>query len=195
MVWDAAKMILLTLVMLSFAGGNSLAEEVDVQGVKLARQKEVADKTLILNGAALRRAMGFVKVNVLGLYLENPTQDPEEVIASQQVKQLYSHYLSGMATAERLRNGFIEQMQRSNPPELFEAHRAEIEEYASWLDQDMQPGLTSIATYVPGEGLTLEYQGLEKGTIANPIFAEMYFRANVDEKADKNIREGLLGKK
>jgi hypothetical protein len=195
MARGAVKIILSMLVMLSIAGGNSLAEGVDVQGVKLARQKEVADKTLTLNGAALRRAMGFVKVNVLGLYLENPTQDPEQIITSQQVKQLYSHYLSGMATAERLRNGFIEQMQKNNPPELFEAHKAEIEQYASWLDKDMQPGLTSIGTYVPGEGLTLEYQGEVKGTISNPVFAEMYFRANVGEKADKNIREGLLEKK
>jgi hypothetical protein len=195
MARGAVKIILSMLVMLSIAGGNSLAEEVDVQGVKLARQKEVADKTLTLNGAALRRAMGFVKVNVLGLYLENPTQDPEQIITSQQVKQLYSHYLSGMATAERLRNGFIEQMQKNNPPELFEAHKAEIEQYASWLDKDMQPGLTSIGTYVPGEGLTLEYQGEVKGTISDPVFAEMYFRANVGEKADKNIREGLLEKK
>ena len=64
---------------------------------------------------------------------------------------------------------------------------------SSWLDKDMQPGLTSISTYVPGKGLTLEYQGEERGTIANKEFIEMYYRYNFGEKADKKIRKGLLG--
>ncbi len=191
----ALKILLSVTVVIGLAGGSVLAADVEVQGVKLPSQKEVDGKIVTLNGAALRKAMGFVKVNVLGLYLEKPTQDPEEVVTSQQVKQLYSHYLTGMATAEKLRNGFIEQIQRSNPPELVEAHRAAIEQYASWLDKDMQPGQLSIGTYVPGQGLTLEYQGQVKGTISDPVFAEMYFRANVGEKADKSIRDGLLGVK
>ncbi len=194
MVRSAMKILLLVAV-LFWTAGNALGSEVEIQGVKLPTRKEVDGKTVNLNGAALRKAMGFVKVNVMGLYLENPTGSPEEVITSQQVKQLYSHYLTGMATARKLRDGFIEQMQRSNPPELYEAHKAAVEQYASWLDKDMQPGQTSIGTYVPGKGLTLEYQGEVKGTIADPVFAEMYFRANVGDKADKNIREGLLGKK
>jgi hypothetical protein len=54
--------------------------------------------------------------------------------------------------------------------------------------------LTSISTYIPGKGLTLVYQGEPRGKIANPAFAQMYYRYNVGEKADSHIRNGLLGK-
>ena len=150
-------------------------------------------KTLKLNGVAYRKALGFVKVYVVGLYLENPTQDPQQVIESEQVKHMVTHYLTSMATAKKLSEGFVETIEKCNPPELVQAHKADIETYASWLDKDMKPGLTSVSTYLPGKGLTLVYQGEERGTIPGKEFAQMYYRYNVGEKAQKNIRQGLLG--
>lgn len=85
-------------------------------------------------------------------------------------------------------------MEQRNPKELVDANRADIEKYAGWLDKDMQPGLTSESLYIPGEGLTLTYQGEVKGTIPGDTFAQMYYRYNVGENADKKIREGLLGR-
>jgi hypothetical protein len=84
-------------------------------------------------------------------------------------------------------------MEKGNPEDLVAANRSDIETYASWLDADMQPGLTSESLYVPGKGLTLTYQGKVKGTIPGSTFAQMYYRYNVGENADKKIREGLLG--
>ncbi len=171
------------------------ADEVDVLGVKMPKTKVVEGKTLTLNGVAYRTAaLGFVKVYAVGFYLENPTHDPEEVIQSEQVKHLYFHYLTSKATAEKLRDGFIELIEKCNPEELVERNKTDIERYASWLDKDMQPGLTSVSTYVPGKGITLEYQGQTKGTIANKEFIQMYYRYNFGEKANQEIRDGLLGK-
>jgi hypothetical protein len=62
------------------------------------------------------------------------------------------------------------------------------------LDKDMQPGLTSVSTYIPGKGISLEYQGQAKGTISNPEFVNMYYQYNFGEKSNHKIREGLLGK-
>ena len=73
------------------------------------------------------------------------------------------------------------------------ANQDDIEKYASWLDKDMAPGLTSSSTYVPGKGLTMTYQGEVRGTIPGSTFMQMYYRYNVGEKAPKNIRKGLLG--
>jgi hypothetical protein len=170
------------------------ADEVEVLGVKFPTEKVVAGKTLKLNGVAQRKAMGFIKVYVVGLYLENQTQNAEEAIHSEQVKQLYSHYLTDMATAKKMQEGYLDLMKASNPPEMLERNKADVALYASWLDKDMQPNLTAVSTYVPGLGLTLEYQGEIKGTIANPEFVQMYYRYNFGEKADPKIRDGLLGK-
>ena len=170
------------------------ADEVEILGVKYPTEKVVAGKTLTLNGVAYLKKLGFVKVYTVGLYLENPTDDPQTVIESEQVKYMLTHYLTDRATAEKISEGFVELMEKGNPPELVAANRADIDRYAAWLDKDMQPGLTSESLYIPGQGLTLTYQGQVRGTIPGDTFAQMYYRYNVGEKADKQIREGLLGR-
>lgn len=169
------------------------AADKEVAGVAFPEEKSIDGKTLKLNGVAVRKALVFVKVYAGGFYLENPTSDPQEAITSEQVKHFHLHYLTSKATAKKLQEGFIEKMVAANPPELVEKYREEIERYASWLDQDMAPGATSLTTYVPGKGLTLVFKGEEKGTIPGAEFAQMYFRYNLGEKADAGLRDGYLG--
>ena len=171
----------------------SYAGDMEIEGVKFPGEKVIAGKTLKLNGVACRKALLVVKVFVGGFYLENPTKDDEEAIESEQVKHFYLHYLTNKATAKKLQEGFIEAMEKANPPDLVAAHREEIERYASWLDKDMEPGATSVSTYVPGEGVTLVFKGEEKGTIPGKEFAQMYFRYSLGEKADQKLRKGYLG--
>jgi hypothetical protein len=189
------KMYLSLMVVMGFllVGIQAGAGEVEVLGVKFPEEKVVAGKTLKLNGVSYRKAMGFIKVYAVGLYLEKPTQDAEEVITSEQVKHLHFHYLTDKATVDKLQHGFVEAFTKCNPVKLVEKHRANMETYKGWLDKDMAPGLTSTSTYEPGKGVTLVYQGQVKGTIANPEFAQMYYRYNFGEKANAKIRDGLLG--
>ena len=183
----------LAAVFVLFAVGVVSAGEVEILGVKFPTEKVIEGKTLKLNGVSYLKKLGFVKVYAVGLYLENPTKDPKEVIESEQVKYMLTHYLTSKATAKKISEGFVELMEKGNPKDLVDANRADIEKYASWLDKDMKPGLTSESVYVPGKGLTLTYQGEVRGTIPGNTFAQMYYRYNVGENADKKIREGLLG--
>jgi hypothetical protein len=181
-----------TVCVFSIAG-FSIAGEVEILGVKFPSEKVIDGKTLKLNGVSYLKKMGFVKVYAVGLYLENPSKDPAEVIESEQVKYMLTHYLTSKATAKKISEGFIDLMEKGNPKALVDANRADIETYASWLDKDMKPGLTSESVYIPGKGLTLTYQGEIRGTIPGNTFAQMYYRYNVGENADKKIRKGLLG--
>ena len=185
---------ILVAAVLGLCLAPAMAGEVEVLGVKFATEKEVEGKTLKLNGVGYRKAFGFVKVYAVGLYLENPTHDPDQVINSEQIKHMVTYYLTSKATAKKLKAGFIEEITSCNPPEMVARQQANIDKYASWLDKDMKPGLTSVSTYIPGKGLTLEYQGQIKGTITDPEFARMYYRYNVGPKARKTVRKGLLGK-
>lgn len=175
--------------------GMGYAAEVEILGVKFPTEKVVAGKTLKLNGVSYLKKLGFVKVYAVGLYLETPSKDPRDVIESEQVKYMLTHYLTSKATAKKISEGFVELMETGNPADLVAANRVDIEKYAGWLDKDMAPGLTSESLYIPGKGITLTYQGQVKGTIPGATFAQMYYRYNVGEKADKKIREGLLGLK
>lgn len=187
--------VLSAMLIFLISAAPAVAEEgMEILGIHFPAKKVVEGKTLKLNGVAYRKAMGFIKVYVVGLYLETPTSDGNDVITSEQVKQLYFHYLTNKATAKKLRHGYLELMQSCNPPELFARNQKDVERYASWLDKDMEPGLTSISTYVPGKGLTLVYQGETRGTISNPEFVQMYYTYNFGEKAKAKIRDGLLGK-
>ena len=190
------KKVLFLLTVFSLVvcfGGSGVAGDMEILGVKFPGEKTIAGKTLHLNGVAYRKALGIVKVFVTGLYLEKTTHDATEAIESEQVKYMLTHYLTTKATAKKIREGFVEVIEKCNPPELVAAHKADIDTYAAWLDKDMAPGLTSASTYVPGKGLTLEYQGEIRGTIPGKTFAQMYYRYNLGEKAKKNIRKGLLG--
>jgi acylphosphatase len=183
----------LAVVFLFAGAGIGFADNVEILGVKYPKEMTIEGKTLKLNGVSYLKKLGFVKVYVVGLYLENPTKVPDEVIESEQVKYVRTHYLTSKATAKNISEGFVELMEKNNPKDLVDANRANIEKFASWLDKDMQPGLTSESVYVPGKGLTLIYQGEVRGTIPGSTFAQMYYRYNVGEKADKKIRKGLLG--
>ncbi len=194
MVKKQGVLLVLLIVLVAFTMDTVSAEDVEVLGVKFAGEKQVAGKLLKLNGVGYRKAFGFVKVYAVGLYLENPTHDPDQVINSEQIKHMVTYYLTSKATAKKLKAGFIEEITSCNPPDMVARQQANIDKYASWLDKDMKPGLTSVSTYIPGKGLTLEYQGRIKGTITDPEFARMYYTYNVGPKARKTVRKGLLGK-
>jgi len=186
-----AVMVILT-GLIFLGSGLGWAGDMEIADVKFPGQKVVDGKTLQLNGVALKEKF-FIDVFAGGFYLETPTQDATEAIESEQIKHFHLHYLTSKATAKKLQDGFKEAIEDANPPELVEKYRKEIDLYASWLDQDMAPGATSITTYVPGKGLTLVFKGQEKGTIADKTFAQMYFRYNLGEDADSSMREGYLG--
>ena len=178
--------------LLIFGSSVAWGGDMEIADVPFPGEKLVDGKTLKLNGVALKTKF-WIKVFAGGFYLETPTTDATAAIESEQVKHFHLHYLTSKATAEKLQNGFKEAIEEANPPELVEKYRKEIDLYASWLDQDMEPGATSVTTYVPGKGLTLVFKGQEKGTIADKTFAQMYFRYNLGEDADSSMREGYLG--
>ncbi len=187
-------LMVVVMVILLATAPAAFSAGMEAGGVPFPAEKTVDGHVLTLNGVAVRKAMVFIKVYAGGFYLETPTQDPVQAIESEQVKHFHLHYLTDKATAKKLQEGFIDKMTAANSPELIGEYRREIDLYASWLDQDMAPGKTSLTTYVPGKGLTLVLDGEEKGTIPGKVFAQMYFRYNLGEKADKNLRDGYLGK-
>ena len=102
---------------------TAFAGDMEVLGVTFPGEKVIEGKTLTLNGVAYRKAMGIVKVYAVGLYLEKPSQDPKEVIESEQVKHLLTHYLTKKATAQKIQEGFLDVITECNPPELVENSR------------------------------------------------------------------------
>lgn len=185
---------LLLVIAVVFWVAPVFAADKEIAGVTFPVEKVVAGKKVVLNGVGLLKKFVFVKVYAGGFYCEHPTATAAEAINSDQIKQFYLHYLTSKATAKKLQDGFIEAIEGANPPELVKAQADNIKRYASWLDKDMAPGKTSVSTYVPGKGITLEFQGVEKGTINDPDFTRMYMTYIFGDKANSDVRDGYLGK-
>jgi len=187
--WLAAGSLICLLV-----AGIAWAEDRTVAGVPFPETIEVDGQALTLNGTAVRKVFGFIKVFAGGFYCQRPVTSAEDAMAMDQTVQFSLHYLTSKATAEKLQNGFIEAITEANPADQVAAQQANIQKYAGWLDADMAPGKTSITTYVPGKGLSLVFQGQSKGTITDPDFIAIYFRYVFGEKANATLRDGYLGR-
>src|SRR6478752_4420283 len=98
----------IALAVVSFAAVAVLALAGEAAGVKMPDTLTVEGKTLKLNGMGLRKKLMF-KVYVAGLYLENKSNAPLTVIASDQVKQMQLHVLRSLKAAqvtEAIEEGF-----------------------------------------------------------------------------------------
>ena len=84
----------LAFLILAGVSGTCCAGDMEAAGVKFPGEKVVEGKKLMLNGVAVRKALGFIKVFAGGFYLEKPTKDAREAIESEQVKHFYLHYLN-----------------------------------------------------------------------------------------------------
>lgn len=188
MRWLVAAGLAVTL-----ASGSVWAGDQKVAGVTFPETIEVDGQPLTLNGTAVRKVFGFIKVFAAGFYCQRPVKSAEDAMAMDQTVRFSFHYLTSKATAKKLQEGFIEAITKANPADQVAAQQANIQKYASWLDADMAPGKTSKTTYVPGKGLSVEFQGTPKGTIADPEFIELYFRYAFGEKANATLRDGYLG--
>jgi len=190
---QSTRVWVVVLFLVVMAGPMVAAGSMEIAGVTFEKHKTVAGKDLVLNGVAVRKALGIIKVFAGGLYLESATQNADEVISSQQVTHVHLTYLTSKATAEKLKEGFLKAIIKANSAEGVAAQKENIDQYASWLDTDMKPGGTSSSTYIPGAGLTFRINGVEKGTITDEGFAQIYYRYLVGEKADSALRKGYLG--
>jgi len=163
------------------SGHEDLPETIIIEG-----------KTLTLNGIAKRKVLWYT-VFTGSLYLEQPTSNPHAIIESNQIKYIREHFLLPKISHTWVQRVVRKLFYRTNPEELCDKHKDKIERFASWFDEDVDKGDCVVTTYVPGQGLTLEYNGVIKGTINNKEFVRMYFSCGFGDKANEEMKQGLCG--
>lgn len=173
-------------LVLAFAATQ--AEARVVAGKELPDQIPVAGKTLQLNGTAVQKLFVF-KIYAVGLYLEQPTRDPEQALESDQTKRIRVHVLKNApknTVVKALRDG----MQKSG------ADMAALESRIQQLErslEDVRAGHTLDVTYVPGVGTELTGGG-KKMIIEGKDFADALFSNWLgNDPGIRKVREGLVG--
>jgi hypothetical protein len=168
----------------------SLAKEKD--GVTMPDTAQVDGKTLKLNGIGTRvKNIVFVGVNVYvaGIYLETPSKDPAQIIASDQTKRVVMVMLRDLerkAIIDAVRDGF-----QQNAGAQMAALKPRLDKFLALIDSDFKKGDKFVVTYRPGQGTFLSGAG-EKAAIEGKDFADALFSVWLGKKpVDDDLKKAL----
>ena len=152
--------------------------DTNVGGVKLPTSVEVGGRTLVLNGAALRKKAVF-KVYVAGLYLPAKESSAEKIIAADEPRRMVMHFVRNVGS-EPICEAWMEGL-TANTPNVSAELTAQFKTlcgYMEGVDERQQ----LVFTYVPGTGTTVEVKGKTKGVIAGKAFADAMLRTWIGPK-------------
>jgi hypothetical protein len=164
----------------------------ELAGVSLPDEISVGDDSLVLNGMGLRKKAIF-KVYVAGLYLEDRSQDPAQILASDGTKRVVMHFLTGKATKKKMDAAWHEGFEANSPKE-YPALSGQVQEFADFFG-DMKDGDRIELTIVPGSGTTATLNGSVVGEIEGDDFGRALLAVWLgDHPPSDDLKDGLLGK-
>jgi len=190
-----AQLALVAIVSAIHAPARSarpIAPDREIAGIRVPEKVQVGEKDLVLNGAGLRTKTIFrVKVYVAGLYLENPTRDASQVIASETTKRvdlIFLREVDRKTIAEAIEDGFERNSKKDLP-----ALKDRLDQLCKYI-HDVNKRDSMQITYVPGKGTTIAVRGEERGTIEGKDFADALFLVWLGkDPVDRDLRTALLG--
>ena len=186
------SMVLLTLAAGLAAAPPGLAPgDTTYNGVTLPGEVQVAGRTLVLNGVALRKKAVF-KVYVAGLYLPARTTDAAQILAADEPRQVVLQFLRGVDKG-KMCDAWNEALANNTPGASAELTQ-QFAQLCGWME-DIDKGEQFVFTYVPGTGTTVRVKGTDKGTIAGKEFADALWKAWIGPKPGpgEGFKKDLLG--
>ncbi len=146
-------------------------------------------KTLNLMGMGLRKKLWF-KVYLASFYLEQPTEDPAQAIASDQVKRVEMHMLRDLERGkitEAVEAGF----EKNSGPQMPQL-RSRLDAFLKAIP-DLHGGESITVTYLPGQGTLVKAGGGEEITIPGKDFADALFSVWLGKHpVDDELRDEML---
>jgi len=177
-------------VALSFLLLSSQAFALDVGGVNVAPTVAVQQKTLLLNGAGIRKKL-FFKVYVGSLYMERKVTTPAQILADSGEKLVRMNFVHSKVEKEKIIEAFAEGLS-NNSPEV--ARSAEAKAFLSWFTADFVAGDTVDISLSPDGTVAASHNGKALGSVRSPALVQGVLLIWFGEKpADGNLKKGMLG--
>ncbi|MBV9653594.1 MAG: chalcone isomerase family protein [Acetobacteraceae bacterium] len=163
-----------------------------VDGVALPDQVKVGDTPLRLNGAGLRTySMLRLHIYVAGLYLEHPSDDPDEVMRSPGKKRLDFRFLRDV-DAEKGRDAWREGFAANCKPPCH-LKPEDVERFLAEV-KPVQRGESASLTFDGGR-VSIDLNGKPLGTVTDPQFASVILATFIgDAPVTEQLKQQLLGK-
>lgn len=164
----------------------------DVAGVQFPDAISVGGQELRLNGAGVRTKF-FVKVYAGGLYLAEPSKDPDAIVAADAPKRVRMVFLRDVSKGQ-IMDTYREGFQNNSAGPALPGLLAKLDQVAAGL-VDLRKGAEMFVTYLPGQGTTVAAAGGKPVTVEGKDFADAMFRNWFGPKpADPDLKAKLLGR-
>jgi hypothetical protein len=168
---------------------GSVSHARDFHEVRMPDTVTISGKQVKLNGMGLRKKFVF-DVYVAGLYVESPSRDAAQILASDQVKRITLYMLRDLSRdkiIDALREGF-----EKNGKDQMPVWKDRLDQLTGMI-RDAKKGSTIVITYLPGTG-TLFSTGTDRSVIPGKDFADALFSVWLGHNsADDGLKKGLLG--
>ncbi len=180
----------IVVVAAAIASGTS-AQAAERDGVTMPDRIEVAGRTLKLNGLGTREVTIFgIDAYVVGLYVPTPSDDPHLLIFADVPKRLVLQFVREV-DADDLTETFQDAFEDNDfgPSAL-----AKLARLNGWMSS-MKPQERLAFTYLPGRGLVIEVNGVNRGTIEGRAFHSAFFAIWLGKHPPNDgLKRGLLGR-
>jgi hypothetical protein len=159
------------------------------EGVVAPPGIQVEGRTLKLMGMGLRKKL-WVKVYLASLYLEDPIEDPDRVIASDQIKRVQMNMLRDLERGkivEAVQQGF----ERNAGPQMPQLQER-LDRFLRAIP-DLRAGQTIVITYLPGRGTVIKPGSGNEITLMGKDFADALFSVWLGKQpVDGELKQEML---
>jgi len=187
------SILALGIAVLALLIGIAPARAATKGGVTMPDSMTVEHTTLVLNGMGIREATVLnVHVYVAGLYLEQRSHDPAEILDSKESKLLMLHFVRNVGKDD-ITDAWNEGFKKNTGGQL-KTLRERIDKLNGWMS-DVKDGQELVFTFLPGQkGVVVTVKGTKMGTIEGDDFARALLSIWLGDPPNKDLKQGLLGK-
>lgn len=164
----------------------------ELSGIEMPDTVEAGEHELHLNGMALRKAMGFVKVYVAGLYLPKKMSDGKGILQSDAPRRVMMQFVRDVER-QSMCDAWYEGLE-ANVPNPSDEIRQQFDQLCEWMP-DVKEGDRFVFTYTPEHGTHVGVAGHGKGTLEGKPFADALFSSWIGPHPGpgEKFKQALLG--
>ena len=185
------RFLALFCCLVSFPSFALTLKGVDIPEVLPATAERPALK---LNGAAVRVAYLLVDAYIGKLYLETPSQSPEEIFADNGHKRMVFHIMARSVSGRKITSALNEALELNVAPEELEQYEEELVMLTEMFKGRLKRGEQGMAEYIPGVGTRVVFKGEERGVIPGKDFFNALLTVWIGkDPVTRGFKEGILG--
>jgi len=185
--WLVALVGILTLTL------PAVSHTKEFSGVNFADEVTIGQQPCKLVGVGMRKKL-VVDVYCGALYMREPTQDPQQVIAAEQPKRVLLHVVYKQVEPNQWVEGWQEGFKK-NTPNPDAALKGKIEQFMQCFTEPVRKGQEVQVTYLPDKGTEVMVNKQVKATITGSDFMKALWSIWFGkEPASESLMKGMLGK-